>query len=930
MTKHGKIALTTVVGVLALGLTSADAIAGADSFAIRAKRILTLTEDRPEIDDGVMVIRDGRIRQVGTSAEIVVPPDLPVLEFPDATITPGFVAAASPLGGAHRGDESVAAGYAAVDAFDRYGDYRKSLASGVTTVHLSPGGHRLLTGQGAVVRLGGPPASRILLDRADLTINFEPAAFKPPPDVTFPFPASADVAITPPLLQRPLSRLGQLLALDEAVQDALGDEQGDAFSLHLSALQSAWQSQTPLRIHADRAVDMLSAMRFLEKQKRKGYLVGGAEASRIAEQLVESKIPLIYQPPDRRTMAGEDIGTDPAAFVSAPVNFASLRGVPLAIASNDVTDVRLAAVRASRRGLDRNAALAAITRVPAEILGIDGQVGSLQAGKQADFLVLTGEPLDARTHVQRVYVAGHLSFRPPESNALVVKAGTVWAGPDNVIRDGEILAEDGKIVAVGQSVPHPPFARVIDVRPNGFVAPGLIDSYGHLGLDGDQTEVARDLRLSKLFAVADVQDLRVAASGVTTVAVAPHKVSASQGATCAAVKTAGSRRDDRILRDPAAVLFDVSKQDPLALGASLEKLLTAGQNYINTWEKYEKDLRAFLEKQKAGPDAKEESKGDEDKPAEQQKEQKPDPLTGTWEATITEVPVPDPVRATIEIQLIDSAVTGRVTQTSVGITGRLSGQFDGKHVSGEIVLDQEIPGFSPPIKIEVDLVGEDHLLGTVTAMNIPGKIDANRTNKTPVEFVVTSSNRRGNDGRPLPPKKDPNLEPLKDLIQKKIPAVVKVTTAAQVRSTLDVLVDKHKLPVTLLNAEESSSHAAELAEKQVPVIVPPEVIRQRDYRDYCQADDLNRQGVTIAFQSNAEDGARHLPTVVLFAVERGLDAESALRAMTIDAAKALKIDDRVGSLEAGKDADLVIFSGHPFEEAGQVLRVVVNGQEVRP
>jgi imidazolonepropionase-like amidohydrolase len=82
------------------------------------------------------------------------------------------------------------------------------------------------------------------------------------------------------------------------------------------------------------------------------------------------------------------------------------------------------------------------------------------------------------------------------------------------------------------------------------------------------------------------------------------------------------------------------------------------------------------------------------------------------------------------------------------------------------------------------------------------------------------------------------------------------------------------------------------------------------------------------FQSNVEDGARNLPAAVLYAVEQGLDAEKALAALTLNAAQAFKIDDRVGSIEPGKDADLAIFNGHPFKDAGQVVGVVVGGKEV--
>jgi imidazolonepropionase-like amidohydrolase len=61
-----------------------------------------------------------------------------------------------------------------------------------------------------------------------------------------------------------------------------------------------------------------------------------------------------------------------------------------------------------------------------------------------------------------------------------------------------------------------------------------------------------------------------------------------------------------------------------------------------------------------------------------------------------------------------------------------------------------------------------------------------------------------------------------------------------------------------------------------------------------------------------------------------MDADEALKALTINPARLYRIDDRVGSLEKGKDADLVIFSGDPFEISSRVLRVLVSGQEVKP
>lgn len=917
-----------IITILAVAAAASETSAQPDSFALRAGRILHAVPGiPPEIHHGVIVVRDGRIAAIGSEDDVEIPPDVAVIDFPDSTVAPGFVAAASDLGDRHRGDESLAAGYRAVDAFDTFGNYATLLAAGVTTVHVNPGTHRLLTGQGAVVRLGGPPADRILRAQADLTVNLDPAVYKPPLDVIYPFPASADVAIPVPRRQRPASRIGQLLALDEAVRDALAGKRVEPFSIHPPVLAKAWKDKLPLRIRADRAADVLAAIRFLGERNRPGYVVGGAEAGRVADAIRRAKVPLVYQPRGQFHSLGNDIGTDPNALPAGEPDFGTLAGVTFALSSAIVGDLRLTAANAANAGLEREAALRAITRVPAEILGVDDRVGSLAVGKDADLVVLTGDPLAVSSHVQRVYVRGRCVFEPPAQGALVVKAGMVWAGPGKWIPEGQILAENGKVVAVGRSVPHPPFARVIDVRPGGFVTPGFIDAHSHLGLEGDRTSGTSDLRLSKLVGAADVPDARVAAAGITTVLMSPYAVSNTKGATCAAIKTAGTRRVQRVIRDPAAVLFDVTKTDPLAVAETLDKALALGQKYVDAWTKYDKDLKAFLEKKAKGekPEAGEEKKEEESKEPTQS-----DPVTGTWEATITGVPMPDPVSATIVVQLKDSTVEGRIVRSSLGLTGRLSGHFDGKHLSAELVPDVDIPGLRPPIKLEVDLVEADRFKGTISAMGITAEVEGNRVDKKSVEFSVTSRRRRGKDGRPLPPKVDPSLEPLKALLEKKVPAVVKVSTPAQIREVLADLIDKHKLPVTLIGAEGASSHAAALAEKKVTVVVPPNVLRKRQNRDYHQADDLNRHKVPIAFQSNLEDGARDLPAVVLYAVERGLDAEAALEAFTVGAAKAYKIDDRVGTIEPGKDADMVIFSSHPFLEAGRVLKIVVDGKEVRP
>ncbi|MBU0616522.1 MAG: amidohydrolase family protein, partial [Planctomycetes bacterium] len=112
------------------------------------------------------------------------------------------------------------------------------------------------------------------------------------------------------------------------------------------------------------------------------------------------------------------------------------------------------------------------------------------------------------------------------------------------------------------------------------------------------------------------------------------------------------------------------------------------------------------------------------------------------------------------------------------------------------------------------------------------------------------------------------------------------------------------------------------------VVIPPDVVRTRQRKPYTQAADLSRQGIPVALQSDSEDGARSLPLMGLFAVRNGLGGDAALRALTVDAARMYKLDDRIGSLEPGKDADLLIFSGHPFDAGSRLERVIVSGREV--
>lgn len=923
------------------------------TFVIRARAVYPCTAEQPgPIERGVVFVRDGRIAAVGR--DVTVPADVPVIELRDAVICPGFVSAAGPYAGPHTGRESVSGAYRAADAFDRYGDFSLALSAGITTAHVDPGRHRLLTGLGAVVRLGGPAERRVLVPAADVSVTL--GVFGPPQVFEPPFYASSDVPIEPARGQRPDSRLGQILELEEQIAAIDARAVPAKFDLHTLALAEAWAADLPLRIDVRRAADVEAALAFVARHQRLAYLVGLTEGEELPAELLKADLPLVVRIEESYRRPGSDIGADPEAMVPSITTPARLLAaapglagrMALAGGSDYREDLRLAAILAVRGGLDPQQALAGITRIPAEIMGVGRQVGSLAPGRAADFVVLTDEPLELSSWVQRTYIDGQVVFdaaarglpRPvaaaptsqptsqpaglPPPPPLVVRAGTVWVGNGTVLRDAEVLLEDGKVREVGQRVAHPPFARTIDAGPGGFLAPGFIDAHGHLGLQRDTSPATPDLPPHQAIGAADATFARVARAGVTTVVLAPYRA-APNGARMAALKTWGRDRDELVARELTGVRFALPSPDPLGAMEPLRRALQAGQKYVESWKKYEEELAKW---KAGGPSA---------KPAEAETtvERKTDPITGRWEMTVSGDPLPEPVQGTMTLKLTGDVIEGRITDPMSGEEATLTGTLKGNEVTLEV--DVDTPLGKPRIVATLDR--EDHMAGKAHVGEFSVSFEASRTDKSAVEFKV-QRRRRAKDGRPAPPKIDENLEPYRALLAGRVPAVVDAETAAQVNALIKLFVEEFKVPLVLLNAPGATDAAEPLLahRDQVGIVVPREPVAPqqagvpvsfpRARTPYNAAADLSRRGVRVALQSGAEDGARTLPLVGLYAVREGLGGDAALRALTVDAAKMYKLDDRVGTLEPGKDADVLVFTGHPFDAGSRLERVLVGGLEV--
>jgi imidazolonepropionase-like amidohydrolase len=184
------------------------------------------------------------------------------------------------------------------------------------------------------------------------------------------------------------------------------------------------------------------------------------------------------------------------------------------------------------------------------------------------------------------------------------------------------------------------------------------------------------------------------------------------------------------------------------------------------------------------------------------------------------------------------------------------------------------------------------------------------------------------------PTRDLKLEVLADILDRKIPALITANKATEITTALR-LQKEFGFRMILDGVAEAYLVLDELKAAQVPVILHPTMVRTYgDTRNasFETAAKLKQAGIKFALQSGYE-GYVPKTRVVLYeaalAVANGLPFEDGLRTITSDAAEILGISNRVGSLEAGKDADVVCFDGDPFEYTSHVCQVIINGQVVK-
>ena len=406
--------LFTVALSLALALPALPAAAQDDPHVFRGARLLPITGE--PIDDGVLVVQGGRITEVGGS-DTRTPRGAVEHDVSGKVLMPGLVDTHSHIGSVSGGDRSAPLhpDVRNLDSIDVASDsIWRARSGGITTVNIMSGSGHLMSGQTAYVKLrdGARTIEDWLFCDDPLTgicgglkmANGTNSIGQPP----FPGTRAKSAALVRNLYHEAVE-YREKMAAAEAEED---DEDGGAPAkrdLRMEALVEVLDGRRIVQHHTHRHNDIATVLRLQEEFGFRVVVQHGTESWKVAEELAAAGVPVSITWID--APGGKEETIDWNMEMGAILERA---GVDVSFNTDDsVTDSRLlfrAAAIAVRYGMSREKAIEGLTLAPARALGLEDRIGSLEAGKDADFVILSGDPLSAYTKVEQTWVEGTMIY----------------------------------------------------------------------------------------------------------------------------------------------------------------------------------------------------------------------------------------------------------------------------------------------------------------------------------------------------------------------------------------------------------------------------------------------------------------------------------------------------------------------------------------
>jgi len=400
---------------------ASTAAAANETIALKGGKLLTITHG--VIENGVVVMQNGRITAVG-GAGTAIPAGAKVIDVTGMTVYPGLIDSET-----HLGLTEVSADRMTVDTLEPSDEIMPHMhvadafhaetalipvtrINGITNAIVAPAGGDTLPGQDSFIQLAGPSATEMLVVR----------------DIAMPLNFTGQQRRNQSFEQAkfPFTRMGMAAQLRQAFIDALDyDAKQAAYEkkkssadekekdkagappkrdLKLEALLPYLHGKKPVVLAAEQANDLLTALELANEFHLKVVLNHVTHSPALMDKVAATGLPVIVGPIYEQPKESERYD----AVFSVPAQLAK-RGVKIAFASYDAHQARnlpYAAGYAVGFGLPPEEALKAITINPAQIWGVDKDLGSLEVGKLGNVVVANGDPLDVKTDVKHVFIQG--------------------------------------------------------------------------------------------------------------------------------------------------------------------------------------------------------------------------------------------------------------------------------------------------------------------------------------------------------------------------------------------------------------------------------------------------------------------------------------------------------------------------------------------
>lgn len=399
-------AAAAVTAATLLSAPAAEAMPAVQAFV--GARVIPIAG--PEIDDGVLVIEGGTIAAVGARGEVAVPAGAEVHDVAGKVILPGLVDTHSHIGEVAGADRSapIQPEVRAMDSIDvRNSGLQRAQAGGITTVNVLPGSGHLMSGQTIYLKLRDGDTTDALtlpgLDGRPMGGMKMANGTNPRRDPPFPGTRAKSAAL---VRQRFVAAQDYLAKRERLAGDP---EKMPPRDLGNEALGEVLSGQRVVHHHTHRHDDVMTVLRLHDEFGFRVVLHHVSDAAKVADEIAAAGVPvsaILVDSPGGKLEA-RDLRLENAAALERA-------GVRVALHTDDwITDSRLflrMAALAVRAGMSRQGALEAVTLAGAEMLDLADRVGSLEPGKDADFTILSGDPLSVYTRVLETWVEGERVF----------------------------------------------------------------------------------------------------------------------------------------------------------------------------------------------------------------------------------------------------------------------------------------------------------------------------------------------------------------------------------------------------------------------------------------------------------------------------------------------------------------------------------------